>query len=347
MSTAPDYLRFAQMLLNGGELDGVRLLAAKTVQQMTTDALPPDIRFAGIVGGFVGPKVGTSWGLGFALRTNPAFSILPGAVGSFNWSGIWGTYFWIDPVEKLIAVQLIQVPPDTGFLYRDAFRHLTYAALRVPEPVVSAASEVSVAVGADILARYVGTYDFGASLSSRDKNAPIPAFAFSGVGLEVAQVDGLVAVRNPFADAPAARAGVLAGDVLAEIDDVSVKGLSLPEVIDKLRGPPGTQVRLKLARKGQDAPVDVTLVREVIRIPGARLRVRVADGQLVVSATGPWSVVEFEKGKPLPLKATSTTEFRAAGGDHTRLAFVSDESGRVSGLILNPGPWEIRAAKIN
>ena len=174
VSTAPDYLRFAQMLLNGGELDGVRLLAAKTVQQMTTDALPPDIRFAGIIGGFVGPKVGTSWGLGFALRTNPAFSLLPGAVGSFNWSGIWGTYFWIDPVEKLIAVQLIQVPPDTGFVYRDALRHLTYAALRVPEPVAAAASAVPVAVSADILARYVGTYDFGASLSSRDRNAPIP-----------------------------------------------------------------------------------------------------------------------------------------------------------------------------
>jgi CubicO group peptidase (beta-lactamase class C family) len=346
VSTAPDYLRFAQMLLNGGELDGVRILAAKTVQQMTTDALPPDVRFAGIIGAFVGPKVGTSWGLGFALRTNPEFSLLPGAVGSFSWSGIWGTYFWIDPVEKLVAVQMIQVPADTGFVYRDALRHLTYAALRVPEPVAAAAS-VPVAVSADILARYVGTYDFGASLSSRDKNAPIPAFAFSGIGLEVELVDGQVAVRNPFADAPAARAGMLAEDVLAEIDDVSVKGLGLSQVIDKLRGPAGTRVRLKITRKGQDAPIDVTLVRDVVRIPGARLQVRVADGQLVISATGSWSVFEFEKGKPVPLKATSATEFRADGADHTRLAFVSDAAGKVSGLILNPGPWEIRAAKIN
>jgi CubicO group peptidase (beta-lactamase class C family) len=346
VSTAPDYLRFAQMLLNGGELDGVRILAAKTVQQMTTDALPPDVRFAGIIGAFVGPKVGTSWGLGSALRTNPEFSLLPGAVGSFSWSGIWGTYFWIDPVEKLVAVQMIQVPADTGFVYRDALRHLTYAALRVPEPVAAAAS-VPVAVSADILARYVGTYDFGASLSSRDKNAPIPAFAFSGIGLEVELVDGQVAVRNPFADAPAARAGMLAEDVLAEIDDVSVKGLGLSQVIDKLRGPAGTRVRLKITRKGQDAPIDVTLVRDVVQIPGARLQVRVADGQLVISATGSWSVFEFEKGKPVPLKATSATEFRADGADHTRLAFVSDAAGKVSGLILNPGPWEIRAAKIN
>src|SRR5580700_1653037 len=134
VSTATDYLRFCQMLLNGGELDGVRILSAKTVQQMTTNALPPDVRFAGENGQFVGPRVGTGWGLGFAIRTNPDFSLLPGAVGSFNWSGVWGTYFWIDPVEKLIGVQMIQVPPDAGAAYRDALRHLTYAALSVPRP---------------------------------------------------------------------------------------------------------------------------------------------------------------------------------------------------------------------
>src|SRR5476651_1276390 len=119
-STAPDYLRFAQMLLNGGELDGARILAAKTVQQMTTVAVPPDIAFAGEVGKYVGPQVGTSWGLGFAVRTNPEFSLLPGAVGSFNWSGYWGTWFWVDPAAKLTAVLMIQVPPDSGAPYREA-----------------------------------------------------------------------------------------------------------------------------------------------------------------------------------------------------------------------------------
>src|SRR5476651_2027654 len=83
-STAPDYLRFCQMLLNDGELDGVRILEAKTVQQMTTNALSPDVTFAGVVGKYVGPQVGTSWGLSFAIRTNPEFSLLPGALGSFN-----------------------------------------------------------------------------------------------------------------------------------------------------------------------------------------------------------------------------------------------------------------------
>jgi CubicO group peptidase (beta-lactamase class C family) len=105
VSTAPDYLRFCQMLLNGGELDGVRILRAQTVQLMTTNSLPPDIRFAL---NMIGPTTGASWGLGFAIRTNPEASQVPGSVGTFNWGGLWGTTFWIDPAEKLIAVLMIQ-----------------------------------------------------------------------------------------------------------------------------------------------------------------------------------------------------------------------------------------------
>ena len=58
-----------------------------TVKQMTTNTLPPETHFAGEVGQYVGPRVGTGWGLGFAVRTNPEFSLIPGAVGSYNWSG--------------------------------------------------------------------------------------------------------------------------------------------------------------------------------------------------------------------------------------------------------------------
>jgi CubicO group peptidase (beta-lactamase class C family) len=138
VSTTADYLRFCQMLLNGGELNGVRILKANTVRQMTTDTLPPGTRFAGVQGDFVGPPVGTSWGLGFAVRTNPDFSLLPGSVGSFNWSGYWGTYFWIDPAEKLIGLQMIQVAPEANEgQYRNALRHLAYAALSVPEPAAA------------------------------------------------------------------------------------------------------------------------------------------------------------------------------------------------------------------
>jgi CubicO group peptidase (beta-lactamase class C family) len=340
VSTAPDYLRFCQMLLNGGELDGVRILSAKTVRQMTTNALPQDVRFAGENGQFVGPRVGTGWGLGFAIRTNPDFSLLPGAVGSFNWSGLWGTYFWIDPVDKLIAVQMIQVPPDAGAPYRDALRRLTYAALSVPRPETLPAP---ITLSPAALDAYVGTYDFGPSLSSRDRQA---AFVFDGVGLEFAVADDKVTVREPIEGGPASRAGVKAGDVLAEVDDVPLAGLSLEQVIEKMRGRAGTQVRLKVVRKDQD-PREVTIVREPIRPPGARIEVRVEDGALAIAAKGKWEVLNFEKGKTISARPTSSSEFLVEDDDHTRLAFVRDEAGKISGAVLNPGPWQITATKLN
>src|SRR5216683_51686 len=343
VSTAPDYLRFCQMLLNGGELDGVRILSAKTVQQMTTNSLPPDVRFAGVIGQFVGPRVGTGWGLGFAIRTNADFSLVPGAVGSFNWSGVWGTYFWIDPVEKLIGVQMIQVPPDAGAAYRDALRHLTYAALSVPRPQVLPAP---VTLSAAALDAYVGTYDFGASLGSRDRQAPIPAFVFDGIGLDFALADNKVVVREPMEGGPALKAGLRAGDMLAEADDVPLAGLSRDQVIEKLRGRAGTAVRLKVMRKDQDS-IEVTIVREPIRPPGARIEVRVEDGALAIAATGKWAVLNFEKGKNILARPTSGSEFLVDDDDHTRLSFVRDQSGKVSGAILNPGPWQITATKSN
>ena len=90
-STAPNYLRFCQILLNDGDLDGARILSAQAVAAMTADAMPAGVHFAGSL---VGPKYGTSWGLGFEIRTDPIMSHAPGSVGSFRWSGAWGTYFW-------------------------------------------------------------------------------------------------------------------------------------------------------------------------------------------------------------------------------------------------------------
>jgi CubicO group peptidase (beta-lactamase class C family) len=339
-STTPDYLRFCQMLLNGGELDGVRILSPETVRQMATNTIPPEVPFAGLTGQFVGPRVGTGWGLGFAVRTNPEFSALAGAVGTFNWSGLWGTYFWIDPVEKLIGILMIQVPPEMAGPPREALRLFAYAALSVPPPDKTPAS---VTVSPDILKSYVGTYDFGPSLSSRDKNPPL---TFTGTGLVFTIVEDKVVVRSTIDGGPAERAGVKALDVIADIDDAPARGLTLGEALDKLRGKVGTPVRLKISRYGEDKPIDVTIVREAVRVPGARIEVRVEDGKLMVAATGRWAVLDFEKDKPVPLTATSDTEFRYEGGDHTRLAFVRDEHGKVSGVVLNPGPWEIRATRL-
>jgi carboxyl-terminal processing protease len=104
-------------------------------------------------------------------------------------------------------------------------------------------------------------------------DAPIPAFAFSGIGLEIA-VSDKVTVLRPTDKGPAARAGMIAGDIITEIDGSPVAGLTLDPVLARLRGAPGTSVRLKLADK------EVTVVRELIRQPGARLKVEVVDGAL-------------------------------------------------------------------
>jgi len=138
VSTAPDYLRFCQMILTGGELDGVRVLSPQRVKEMTINALPETISIFG--GDEVGARAGTTFGLGFAIRTDPVSSWLPGKVGTFAWAGHWGTYFWIDPAEQLIGVQMIQATP--GSKARVALRpaginRLVYGALSARAPADS------------------------------------------------------------------------------------------------------------------------------------------------------------------------------------------------------------------
>jgi CubicO group peptidase (beta-lactamase class C family) len=126
VSTAHDYLRFASMLANGGSLDGVRILSRKTVRFMASDHLA-DMPGARATPDFL-PGQGYGFGLGFAVRTAAGASVVPGSVGDFNWSGLAGTYFWIDPEEGLIAIWLMQAPEQRAH-YRQLFRNLVYAAL--------------------------------------------------------------------------------------------------------------------------------------------------------------------------------------------------------------------------
>jgi CubicO group peptidase (beta-lactamase class C family) len=126
MSTLRDYFRFVQMLANDGELDGVRILGRKTLRHMTSDhliALP-----AARAGANFLPGAGYGFGLGFAVRTDEGGSIMPGSVGDYSWSGLAGTYFWIDPQEKLLAIFLMQAPEQRDH-YRQMFRNMVYAAL--------------------------------------------------------------------------------------------------------------------------------------------------------------------------------------------------------------------------
>ena len=120
-STAPDYLRFTTMLLNGGELDGVRLLTPKTVEHMTSDHLGP-------VAGSNYPGYG--FGLGFAVRAYTGINDMPGSVGEYLWGGAGGTWFWIDPKEKLIAIFMSQRPGETRLYYRRLTKNLVMQTLR-------------------------------------------------------------------------------------------------------------------------------------------------------------------------------------------------------------------------
>jgi CubicO group peptidase (beta-lactamase class C family) len=136
VSTASDYARFAQMLLNGGELEHRRLLSPRTVAFMTSDHLWPGIAFSPVtlelfepLGIAPTPKVGQGFGLGFVVRTQEGRNPMPGSPGEYYWAGIWGTAFWVDPKERLIAVLMMQAAPPQARYYRSLIRNLTSQAL--------------------------------------------------------------------------------------------------------------------------------------------------------------------------------------------------------------------------
>lgn len=97
VSTAMDYARFLQMLLNGGTLDGKRILGLRTIAYMTADHLSPAIATTSLYL----PGAGFGFGLGVAVRRDAGVSPVAGSVGEYNWGGAGGTYFWVDPREDL------------------------------------------------------------------------------------------------------------------------------------------------------------------------------------------------------------------------------------------------------
>jgi len=123
VSTTMDYARFCQMLLNGGTLDGNRIIGRKTLQLMASDHLGPKVKLESHL---VPP--GHSFGLGFAVRTLEGMAPFAGSVGQFFWSGMAGTFFWIDPREELFAVFMSQGPGQREY-FRTLVRSLVYAAV--------------------------------------------------------------------------------------------------------------------------------------------------------------------------------------------------------------------------
>ena len=341
VSTASDYLRFCQMLLNGGELDGARILKARTVRMMTTDSLPPDIRFMHLIG----PKQGTGWGLGFSIRTNPDASLMPGSAGSYGWSGLWGTWFWVDPAANMAVVQMIQLPAARVGPFFGALRNLSYGALRageqgfVPPPSAPRISD-------ETLAGHAGRYYFGLSSSSRDRNGSSAAI-FGGIGVDIEMAESGARILIARDKGPAAQAGIAKGDVITDIDDAPLGGTTIDQVIGKLRGRPGSRLRLKISRAGQESPIEATLTRVPVYVPGVELEVRVDGGKLIAEAIGRWPVLDFEKGKSVTLMPASESEFFVDGGDHTRIAFARDAEGKISRTVLNPGPWQLDGVRVD
>ncbi|MBU0588880.1 MAG: beta-lactamase family protein [Gammaproteobacteria bacterium] len=140
VSTAMDYARFLQFMLNKGELDGVRLLGPRTVEFMTADHLGQiPVNPQGAAQTLLPP--GHGFGLGFAVRTALGMAAVPGSVGLYYWGGIAGTTFFVDPVEDMFAIMMIQAPNQRDY-YRPLFRSLVYAALMdEPEPEPEPESE--------------------------------------------------------------------------------------------------------------------------------------------------------------------------------------------------------------
>jgi CubicO group peptidase (beta-lactamase class C family) len=131
VSTAADYLRFTLMLLNGGELDGARVLGRKTVEFMTLNHLPTGGDLASM-----GQRVfsettyeGIGFGLGFSVMLDPARAAVVGSVGEYAWGGAASTMFWVDPREELVGLLLTQLIPSSSYPLRREMKALTYQAL--------------------------------------------------------------------------------------------------------------------------------------------------------------------------------------------------------------------------
>jgi peptidase S58-like protein len=206
----------------------------------------------------------------------------------------------------------------------------------VPDHAVSARpTEKPASVSADKLVSYAGTYEFGSAAA---------AGGFGGLGLHVRIEDGQVKVV-PIAGLAGARAGILADDKVTRLDGAPLNGLPINSVLSRMRGAPGSKAVLTIVHNGQDQPVEVPVVREMVS-QRVQLRVKPEGGSLSVEAIGR-QLFGFAGSKPTPVLPLSDTEFYADGRSATRIAFTLDAAGKVSGAVLNPGRWEQKGVKVD
>lgn len=128
-TTADDYLRFCQMLLNGGTLEGKRYLSRTTVALMTSDHLGPKVATPVQPGELLMGVQGYTFGLGFMVRQGQGMASVPGSEGDYAWAGAGGTFFWIDPKEQVIGLLMAQTPGPQRQYYRRMVKQLVYQAM--------------------------------------------------------------------------------------------------------------------------------------------------------------------------------------------------------------------------
>ncbi|HLH95107.1 MAG TPA: S41 family peptidase [Xanthobacteraceae bacterium] len=147
---------------------------------------------------------------------------------------------------------------------------------------------------------------------------------FGGLGIEVTMEDGLIKVVAPIDDTPAAKAGVMANDYITHIDDEVVQGLTLNQAVDKMRGPVNTKIKLRIMRKGQDKPIDMTLTRDVIRVLSVRSH---SEGDDV----GYIRITQFNEQATTGLKK-AIADLSAQDGDKLK-GFILDLRNNPGGLL--------------
>jgi carboxyl-terminal processing protease len=119
---------------------------------------------------------------------------------------------------------------------------------------------------------------------------------FGGLGIEVTMEEGLIKVVAPIDDTPAAKAGIMANDIITKLDDEQVQGLTLAQAVEKMRGPVNTKIRLTIMRKGQDKPIEVAITRDVIRVRSVRVRAEDDVGYIRISQFNEQSTDGLKKG---------------------------------------------------
>jgi len=148
---------------------------------------------------------------------------------------------------------------------------------------------------------------------------------FGGLGIEVTMEDGLIKVVSPIDDTPASRAGILANDLITMLDDEQVQGLTLNQAVEKMRGPVNTKIKLKIIRKGVDNPIDVTLMRDNIRVKSVRSRVEADDIAYI-------RITTFNEQTTEGLKKSIADLQTQIGGDKLK-GYVIDLRNNPGGLL--------------